>query len=188
MPPSAYVAASSELLRLDFAGEHVAQALHQIGAWLAGPSELVVMAPLHIAALAVLVRVAVWGRSDPWLRLTAVATLTQHGVNLFFLTYGRYYYLTWLLTLLVVAVWLHDEGIALRGGGSGLAQWMARLAQHPPVRRSRATRSHRARLGGSMTRRRRLGVFSAALARDERGCGVGKSMNPYSSASISEPM
>ena len=56
MPPSAYVAAFSELLRLDFTGEHVAQALHQLGAWLAGPSELVIMAPLHIAAIAVLVR------------------------------------------------------------------------------------------------------------------------------------
>ena len=31
--------------------------LHQLGDWLAGPSELVVMAPLHIAAIVVLVRV-----------------------------------------------------------------------------------------------------------------------------------
>ena len=70
--------------------------------------------------------------SDPWLRLTAVATLTQHGVNLFFLTYGRYYYLTWLLTLLVVAVWVHDEGIALaRRRFPALAEWIARLARRP---------------------------------------------------------
>ena len=132
MPPSAYAAAFSELLRLEFGGEHVTQALHQLGAWLAGPSELVVMAPLHIAAIAVLVRVAVWGRSDPWLRLTVVATLTQHGVNLFFLTYGRYYYLTWLLTLLVVAVWTHDEGIALaQRRFPAFAEWMARLARYP---------------------------------------------------------
>ena len=71
MPPSAYVAALSELLRLEFSGEHVTQALRQLGAWLAGPSEFVVMAPLHIAALAVLVRVgSAASVSDPWLRLT----------------------------------------------------------------------------------------------------------------------
>jgi hypothetical protein len=83
-------------------------------------------------ALAVVVRVALRRGFDPWLRLTAYASLAQQCVNLFFLTYGRYYYLTWLLTLLVVAVWLHDEGLAL------LRQWfpvtakrVASLAQHP---------------------------------------------------------
>ncbi len=132
MPPSAYVAALSELLRLDFSGEHVTQALRQLGAWLAGPSELVVMAPLHVAALAVLLRMALRRGSDPWLRLTAWAVLAQHCVNLFFLTYGRYYYLTWLLTLLVVAVWVHDEGVALaRRRLPALAQWMARVAHYP---------------------------------------------------------
>ena len=100
--------------------------LRQLGDWLAGPSEFIVMAPLHLAAIAVLVRVAVWGRSDPWLRLIAGATLAQHCVNLFFLTYARYYYLTWLLTLLVVAVWLHDEGIALmRQRLPAFADWCA---------------------------------------------------------------
>jgi hypothetical protein len=32
---------------------------------------------------------------------------------LFYASVGRYYYLTWLLTLLVVAVWVHDEGIEI---------------------------------------------------------------------------
>jgi hypothetical protein len=128
MPPSAYLAALGELLHLDWTGEHVLQGLGQIAAWLAGPSESVVMAPLHAAAIIVLVRV-VAGRwadpwlgdpalcdpelCDPWLRLTAGATLIQQGVGLFFLTAGRYYYLTWLLTLLVVAVWVHGEGLDL---------------------------------------------------------------------------
>ena len=130
MPPSAYVAAFAELLRLDFTGEHVTQMLRQLGDWLAGPSEFIVMAPLHLAAIAVLVRVAGWGRSDPWLRLIAGATLAQHCVNLFFLTYARYYYLTWLLTLLVVAVWLHDEGIAvLRHRCPSIADMMSRMAR-----------------------------------------------------------
>jgi hypothetical protein len=51
--------------------------------------------------------------ADPWLRLIAGATLVQHGVGLFFLTAGRYYYLAWLLTLLVVTVWINGEGLAL---------------------------------------------------------------------------
>ena len=61
--------------------------------------------------LAVVVRMAFRRASDPWLRLTAVAVLAQHSLNLFFLPYPRYYYLTWLFTLLIVAVWLHDEGL-----------------------------------------------------------------------------
>jgi hypothetical protein len=113
MPPSAYLAAFAELLHLQFTGEHVVRAVWQIGGWLAGPSELVAMAPLNAAAIIVLIRVAAWGRADPWLRLTAGAALVQQCVGLFYLTGGRYYYLTWLLTLLVVAAWVHGEGIAL---------------------------------------------------------------------------
>ena len=63
--------------------------------------------------IVVLVRMALWRRAEPWLRLTAVATLVQQGVGLFYASAGRYYYLTWLLTLLVVAVWVHDEGIEI---------------------------------------------------------------------------
>jgi hypothetical protein len=113
MPPSAYLAAFAELLHLQFAGEHVVRAVEQIGGWLAGPSEHVAMAPLNAAAIIVLIRVAAWGGADPWLRLTAGATLVQQCVGLFYLTGGRYYYLTWLLTLLVVAAWMHGEGVAL---------------------------------------------------------------------------
>jgi hypothetical protein len=109
MPPSAYLAALAELAHLNFAGEYVARAQHQIAGWLAGPSELVAMAPLDAAAILVLLRVALWRRADPWLRLTALATLAQHGVALFYPGDGRYHYLTWLLTLLVVAAWVHGE-------------------------------------------------------------------------------
>jgi hypothetical protein len=113
MPPSAYLAAFAELLHLQVHGEHVLRAAAQIGGWLAGPSELVAMAPLNAAAIVVLIRVAAWGRADPWLRLTAGATVVQQCVGLFYLTGGRYYYLTWLLTLLVIAAWIHGEGIVL---------------------------------------------------------------------------
>ena len=132
MPPRDYAAALAELLRRDFAGEHVVRALKQIGAWLAGPSEWLAMAPLHLAALAVVVRMVFRRQCDPWLRLTAGAVLAQHCINLFFLPYPRYYYLTWLLTLLIVAVWLHDEGIALvKRRWPALAQASAKIARHP---------------------------------------------------------
>jgi len=104
MPPSAYLAALAGLVHLDLAGEHVARALRQIGGWLAGPSESYLMTPLNAAAIAVLVRVAAWKEIDPWLRLTAWATLGQQCVGMFYAPAGRYYYLTWLLTLLVTAV------------------------------------------------------------------------------------
>jgi hypothetical protein len=113
MPPAAYLAAFMEGVRGDFAGEHVARAVEHIGAWLAGPSELTMLAPLQAAALVVLVRVALWRAADPWLRLIALATLVQHSVALFFVITGRYHYVTWLLTLVVVIAWLHGEGLAI---------------------------------------------------------------------------
>src|SRR5262249_7283335 len=111
MPPAAYLAALGELAHLNFAGEHVVRALRQIAGWLAGPPESLAMVPLNAAAVVVLIRVVFWWRADPWLRLTAIATLVQHGVALFYASAGRYYYLTWLLTLLVVAAWVHGEGL-----------------------------------------------------------------------------
>ena len=146
----------SELLRLDFAGEQLARAIRQIGAWLAGPSEFVATAPLNVAALAVLVRVALWRSADPWLRLLALATLMQHVVGIFFLTYSRYHYLTWLLTLLVVAVWVRREGLDLlqqrfpvfakrvagHRSSAALARALARMGrtmEEPPETRRAAT-------------------------------------------------
>jgi hypothetical protein len=129
MPPAAYLAAIMELAHFDVAGEHVMRALRQIGGWLAGPSESAVMAPLNAMALVVLVRVALWRKADPWLRLTACATLVQHGVGLFYATAGRYYYLTWLLTLLIVAAWVHGEGVDILR--RRFPQFSARIAKHP---------------------------------------------------------
>src|SRR5262249_54492073 len=131
MPPSAYLAALAELAHGDVAGEHVIRAGNQIVGWLAGPSEAVAMAPLNAAAIAVLVRVVLTRRADPWLRLTAGATLAQHGVALVYAADGRYAYLTWLLTLLVVAAWVEGEGLSL------LRRWCPRLSERvtkDPVR------------------------------------------------------
>jgi hypothetical protein len=129
MPPSAYLAALAELAHLDFAGEHVTRALAQIGGWLAGPSESVLMAPLNAAAIVILIRVILWKAADPWLRLTAAATLVQHGVALVYASSGRYYYLTWLLTLLVVAAWVYGEGLDLLR--RRFPDFTQRIAKHP---------------------------------------------------------
>lgn len=129
MPPSAYLAALAELAHLNFAGEYVARARHQIAGWLAGPSEMIAMVPLNAAAILVLLRVALWRRADPWLRLTALATLAQHGVALFYPGDGRYHYLTWLLTLLVVAAWVHVEVLPIVR--RWFPQFSARVAKHP---------------------------------------------------------
>jgi hypothetical protein len=109
MPPSAYVAAFGELLRLDVTGEHVRRGLLQIGRWLSGPSEARVMVPLHAAAIAVLVRVCFACRYEGWIRLIAGAALALHPVALFYLSYDRYYYLAWLITMLVTCVWVRDD-------------------------------------------------------------------------------
>src|SRR6185436_8149830 len=83
-PPAAYLAAFGELAHLNLAGEHVTRALRQVGGWLSGPSESLAMVLFHAAAIVVLVRVALWRRAEPWLRLAAVATLVQQVVGLFY--------------------------------------------------------------------------------------------------------
>ena len=114
MPPSAYIAALGEILRLDFSGGDFARGVLQLASWLAGPSELFVMIPVHVLAIAITLRVALWGRVyDPWLRLTAWAALAGHPVAFFYLAFPRYHYLTWFLTLIVCAVWLRMEGLDL---------------------------------------------------------------------------
>jgi hypothetical protein len=128
MPPSAYLAAVSELIHFDL-GEHMARALRQLGGWLAGPSESYVMAPVNAAAIAVVVRMALWREVDPWLRLTALATLAQQCVGLFYAPAARYYYLTWLLTLLIVTVWMQRE--AVTAFQRRFPELAARLAKHP---------------------------------------------------------
>jgi hypothetical protein len=129
MPPAAYLAALAELAHLDVAGEHVIRALRQIAGWLAGPSESLAMAPLNAAAIVVLIRVVLSRQAEPGLRLTAIATLVQHGVALFYASAGRYYYLTWLLTLLVVAAWVHGEGLDM--ARRRFPRFADRVAKHP---------------------------------------------------------
>jgi hypothetical protein len=125
MPPSAWIAMFGELIHFNFGGEHIRRGILQIARWLAGPSESFIMIPLNAAAIAVLVRVALGRRFDGWLRLTALAMLAQHPVALFYLSADRYYYLTWLITMLVCMAWLRDEGLGLlRRRRPGVAAWL----------------------------------------------------------------
>jgi hypothetical protein len=110
MPPSAYASALVELLRLDFGGEHLRGALRQIGEWLSGPSQMAVFIPLHAAAVAIVAYVTVRGREfDPWLRLIGAALLAEYVVAMIYAATPRYFYEMWLLTALLVAVFLEQR-------------------------------------------------------------------------------
>jgi hypothetical protein len=112
MPPSAYVAAARELVSLNLRGEHVARLTLQLADWLSGPAASYVTIPLNAAGVAVVIYVvACGGRFDPWLRLVGASALAQHVVALFYSAeIARYHFLAWLLTMLVVMVWLRQSG------------------------------------------------------------------------------
>lgn len=116
MSPLDYLKAVGEVLTFNFTGPHVVGAIHQLGGWLSGPSESIVMIPVHAAAIATLVRVGVFGRTfDPWLRIVALAALLQHGIGVSYANSARYSFGAWLLTALVSTVWLEVEGLGLIG-------------------------------------------------------------------------
>lgn len=111
MPPHAYPAALWELLRFDFAGGDLARGALQIRRLLIGPSESVVMVPVHAAAFAIIFRVLLSRRYEGWLRLLAASTLGLYTPALSFIYSSRYQILAWLLTLLICFVWMRDEGL-----------------------------------------------------------------------------
>ena len=82
MPPPAYVAALSELVRLDLFGEHMARAMRQIGGWLAGPSESYSWPDERGRNRGAGARCGL-ENIDPSLRLIAWATLAQQCVGCF---------------------------------------------------------------------------------------------------------
>jgi hypothetical protein len=131
-PPSVYLLALQDAIRLDFSAGNVARIARQLVGWLAGPSESVLMAPINALAILVLVWTALSRRFDPWLRLIAGAALALHVVVFFYPPSGRYHYVTWFLTVLVCAVWMRDEGSALS------RRWFPRgvawVEQHPARR------------------------------------------------------
>ncbi len=129
MPPSAYAVAARQLAQFDFSGAK--GILIQLMNWLSGPAESYATIPLNAAAVAVVIYVVVRGRKfDPWLRLVAATALGQHAVALFYSAgVARYHFLSWFLTMLVVAVWVHDIGIGwLRRRYPAPVK---RIAEHP---------------------------------------------------------
>jgi hypothetical protein len=113
MPPSAYFNAVKELATFDFSGGYASRGLFQIVKWLSGPAESVWTIPLNAAGVAILIFVVLRGRTfDPWLRLIGASALAQHAVALFYNAgIGRYHFLTWFLTMVVVMVFMHDAGM-----------------------------------------------------------------------------
>ena len=129
MPPSAYLAASRDLLSLDFSG--IWRVFVQIANWLSEPAESYWTIPLNAAGVAILVYVVMRGRTfDPWLRLIGAAALAQHAVALFYRAdVARYHFLTWFLTMLVVMAFIQAVGFGwLRQRFPGLSE---RIAHHP---------------------------------------------------------
>jgi hypothetical protein len=110
-PPSVYLAALGDLVRLDLASESLWRVRRQLVRWLAGPSEFGLLAPLHLAAVIVVARMALGRGYDPWLRLIAGAALALQPVAWFYPTTDRYHLLMWFLIAVVCAVWMRDEGL-----------------------------------------------------------------------------
>ncbi len=107
MPPSAWLAALAELVRLDFAGPHLHTALMQIVGWLSGPGERAAFLPFNAVAVAIVVYVVLRGRDfDPWLRLIGAAVMAEYAVDLIYVPTQRYFFSTWLLSIVVVAVFI----------------------------------------------------------------------------------
>ena len=127
-PPSVYLAALGELLRLDFGGESLALVRRHLNNW----NHLTDFYRLFalFAVPWVLVR-----RYPLALKGLAVIALSMQAVLLFYLPTGRYAYLAWLLVFIIAAVVVQQE----------LLPWLARkwpgrflrLARLPGLRQVR---------------------------------------------------
>jgi hypothetical protein len=110
MPPAGYLAALGELVRLDFRGADLHAAVAQIGAFLSGPSGFAVFIPLHLAAVAVVIALTLRGRDmDRWLRVIGAAVIAQYGAALIYAATARYFFPMWLLTCLIVCVFVEQR-------------------------------------------------------------------------------
>jgi hypothetical protein len=127
MPPSAYAAALAELIHFGFGGRmsvapcgnSARRAARTIRVLSHGAGEYRRHRGGHPHGIVEEV--------DPWLRLTALATLINKGT--LFMRLARYYYLTWLLTLLITTGRMQREGLVLfQRRFPGLA---AQFAKHP---------------------------------------------------------
>ena len=144
VPPVTYLNALGELARLDIAGENLGKIATQLLLFLSGPSGLAVLVPLHIAAIAILIRVVCMRRAEPMLRLTALAALALIPPAFVYLIVVRYHLALWLLTAIVSAAWLQLEGLALidrrwpnlrqRVARNAVVAWIARALSNIKAR------------------------------------------------------
>ncbi len=136
MRPAAYLSALGELIRLDFAGENLNKAAGQIRLWLSGPSGWWFLIPLHVAAMALLVRVVCSPRFEPMLRLVALATIALSLLGLIYLVSVRYHLVMWFQMALVVTAWIRQEGVGLIDRYA--PGWRERQARRPAFARAHA--------------------------------------------------
>lgn len=134
MPPYDYWSALVELLTLNFSGPHLHDALHQVVAWLSEPSQTPFSIPFNAVAVVIVVYVAVRGvRFDPWLRLIAAAVIAEYVVDLVYAATPRYFFEMWLLTVVIVAVFLERQVPVWldRRGWQGGKRFLGRLLGEP---------------------------------------------------------
>lgn len=110
-PPRLYLQALSDLVHLDPRGEAAARVVRHLYFALLGPMQKHGFVILGLAEVAIVIRVAVGRRSQPWDRLLALAALAGLSILLFYANTPRYHLLTWLLAAIVSAKWLSDEGV-----------------------------------------------------------------------------
>ncbi len=110
MTPTAISSALAELARLDFGGPNVQQASSQIVSWLSQPSERAVSIPFNAVAAVIVFYVTLRGRDfDPWLRLIGAAVLAEFVVDFIYAPTPRYYFEMWLLSAVIVAVFIEHR-------------------------------------------------------------------------------
>jgi len=133
-PPTVYLSALGEMIHLDFFGKNIRHAGLQIVDWLIGPSESMLAVPLNAAAVVVVLRVLFAKTYGFWLRTIAGATLAEHAVALFYRPASRYYYVTWLFTFVLCAVWVRTEGLGwLWRSHPAPMNWVARQSIMRPL-------------------------------------------------------
>ena len=92
------------------AGPNVQQASSQIVSWLSQPSERAVSIPFNAVAAVIVFYVTLRGRDfDPWLRLIGAAVLAEFVVDFIYAPTPRYYFEMWLLSAVIVAVFIEHR-------------------------------------------------------------------------------
>jgi hypothetical protein len=123
VPPRVYAQALTELAHVDLHGEAVARVVRHLYFVLLGPLQKHALIFVYAAEIAIVIRVALRGRSSQWDRLLAVAALAGFSIMLFYANTLRYHLLTWLLGSIVSTIWLSDEALPWLSRAKLAQQW-----------------------------------------------------------------